>query len=80
MPGYGTQVHHTKGWVRGNGQTNIDEEVLACGADNRLAEEGWTVQIRDGVVEWIPPPELDVGQARFNYVHHPERLLAEPGP
>jgi hypothetical protein len=32
------------------------------------------------MVEWIPPPELDVGQARINYLHHPERLLAEPGP
>jgi hypothetical protein len=76
-PGYGCQVHHTKGWSR-TGQTNIDEEVLACGGDNRLAETGWTVQIRDGVAEWIPPPELDVGQSRVNYYHHPKRLLA-PG-
>ena len=77
VPGYGTQVHHVNGWAKG-GHTNIDEEVLACGADNRLAEEGWTVTIRNGVVEWIPPPEIDVGQARINYHHHPERLLAPP--
>ena len=79
VPGYGAQVHHVNGWVRHGGQTNIDEEVFACGADNRLAEYGWTVQIRNGVVEWIPPPQLDVGQARINYHHHPERLLTERG-
>ncbi|GAB7066740.1 HNH endonuclease [Mycobacterium hodleri] len=79
VPGYGTQVHHTTAWAE-NGHTNIDDVVLACGADNRLAEHGWTVQLRDGVVEWIPPPQLDVGQARINYLHHPERLLATPGP
>jgi hypothetical protein len=70
-------VHHVRGW-KNNGQTNIDEEVLACGADNRLAEEGWTVVIRNGGAEWIPPPELDVGQTRTNFYHHPERLLADP--
>ncbi len=75
VPGYGTQVHHVNGWAKG-AQTNIDEEVLACGADNRLAEQGWTVTIRNGVAEWIPPPEIDVGQSRVNYYHHPERLLA----
>jgi len=79
VPGYGSQVHHMTGWAR-NGQTDVDEVTFACGGDNRLAETGWTVQLRNGTVEWIPPPELDVGQARINYLHHPERLLAEPGP
>jgi hypothetical protein len=77
VPGYGTQVHHTNGW-KNNGQSNIDEEVLACGADNRLAETGWTVTIGPAGVEWIPPPEFDVGQPRINYYHHPQRLLADP--
>jgi len=77
VPGYGTQVHHTTGWAK-NGQTNVDEVTFACGGDNRLAEHGWTVQLRDGAVEWIPPPELDVGQARINYLHHPEQLLVTP--
>ena len=79
VPGYNTQVHHTTGW-KSNGLTNIDEEVFACPGDNRLAEEGWTVRIRNGTAEWIPPPTLDTGQTRINYIHHPERLLAEPGP
>jgi len=51
-------------------------EVLACGADNRLADDGWTVRIHHGTVEWIPPPELDVGRARVNFYHHHHRLLA----
>jgi len=24
---------------------------------------------------WIPPPNLDTGQARINFYHHPERYL-----
>ena len=78
VSGYGSQVHHVNGWAKNNGQTNVDEMVLACGGDNRLAEEGWTVHIRDGIAEWIPPPELDTGQARVNFYHHPARLLAPP--
>jgi hypothetical protein len=80
VSGYNSQVHHVKGWATQHGQTNVDEEVLACGADNRLAEDGWTVRIRRGIVEWIPPPELDTGQARVNFYHHPQRLLADPEP
>jgi len=79
VPGYGAQVHHTNGWAK-NGQTNIDEVVFACGGDNRLAEEGWTVTVGPDGVQWIPPPAIDVGQARLNYLHHPERLLVGPGP
>jgi Domain of unknown function (DUF222) len=75
VPAYGTQVHHTTGW-KDNGRTDIVEEVLACGGDNRLAETGWTVHIRNGIAEWIPPPQLDTGQDRINFYHHPERLLA----
>ncbi len=80
VSGYDSQAHHVNGWARHHGQTNIDEEVLACGPDNRLAEDGWTVRIRRGVAEWLPPPELDTGSphpaARVNFYHHPERLLA----
>jgi hypothetical protein len=78
VPGYGSQVHHVRAWAR-DGESNIDEEVLACGPHNRLAENGWQVTIRkDGVVEWIPPPLLDGGRARTNTYHHPQRMLAEP--
>ncbi|TQR86982.1 HNH endonuclease [Mycobacterium hodleri] len=80
VPGYGAQVHHTNGWAKNNGQTNIDEVTFACGGDNRLAEQGWTVTVGPDGVQWIPPPAIDVGQARLNYLHHPERLLVGPGP
>jgi Domain of unknown function (DUF222) len=77
VPGYGCQAHHAKrGWAKG-GQTNVDEEVLACPPHNRLVETGgWVTRIRaDGRVEWIPPPQLDNGRARVNDYHHPENYL-----
>ena len=50
---------------------------MACGPDNRAVEEqGWTTRKReDGHTEWIPPPNLDTGQARVNDYHHPEKYL-----
>jgi hypothetical protein len=80
VPGYWCQVHHAvTDWSHG-GETNIDELTLACGPDNRLVENGgWTTRKRkDGRTEWIPPPQLDTGQARVNNYHHPQRYLAEP--
>jgi hypothetical protein len=85
VPGYGCQVHHAKrDWAEG-GQTNIDEETLACKPHNLLVENGgWTTRKRkDGRTEWIPPPHLDWGhlplagdgQTRVNDYHHPERYL-----
>jgi len=80
VPGYGCQVDHINGWVKDDGLTDIDVEVLACGQHNRMAELGWTVVIESGIVQWIPPPELDTGQSRVYNYHHPDRLLAEPDP
>ena len=54
VSGYGAQVHHMTGWATHHGQTNVNTMTLACGGDNRMAELGWTVRIRDGQVEWIP--------------------------
>ena len=76
-PGYRCQAHHAEcDWAQ-DGQTNIDDLALACGPCNRLVKEGgWRTRIRkDGRVEWIPPPDLDVGQPRVNNFHHPEQLL-----
>ena len=55
VPGYDTQAHHVISWAK-DGHSNFDAEVLACGAHNRFAEAGWTVRIRNGIVEWIPTP------------------------
>ena len=75
---YGSQVHHVAAdWTDG-GNTNIDDLGLACGPDNRIVgkDGGWTTRMNQRCeVEWIPPPQLDTGQARLNYYHRPERLL-----
>jgi hypothetical protein len=57
--------------------TNIDDETLACGKDNRRVKPGgWITRKRtDGRTEWIPPPNLETGQARVNFSHHPARYL-----
>ena len=77
---YGSQVHHALRDWSDNGNTNVDELALACGPDNRMVEPGgWTTQFNaHGEVEWVPPPQLDTGQARVNYYHRPERLLRPP--
>jgi hypothetical protein len=79
IPAYWCQVHHAqKDWAAG-GQTNIDEETLACGPHNRLVDEdGWTTRKHpDGTTEWIPPPDQDTGQPRTNTYHHPEKHLKD---
>ncbi|MDT5337992.1 MAG: hypothetical protein QOD90_3497 [Mycobacterium sp.] len=75
--GYDCQAHHAVNDWKHNGQTNIDDLTLACGPDNRLIENtNWiTRQRQDGRTEWIPPPQIDTGQARTNNLHHPERML-----
>ena len=76
-PAYHSEVHHRSAdWADG-GQTDITDETLACGRDNRRVKPGgWRTRKRkDGRTEWIPPPQLDTGQARVNNYHHPERYL-----
>ncbi|WP_110777009.1 DUF222 domain-containing protein [Mycolicibacterium peregrinum] len=79
---YGCQAHHGEAdWAAG-GNTNVDVMALACGPDNRLVDDdgGYSTTITaGGVVQWHPPPELDHGQNRINYLHRPELLLTPPG-
>jgi hypothetical protein len=76
VPGYWCEANHDDPWSTG-GHTDVTTMSLTCGPDNRLLHEtGWTVRKRkDGRTEWIPPPNLDTGQARINFYHHPERYL-----
>ena len=76
VPAYGCQVHHAARDWADDGLTNVDELGLACGPDNRMVGPGgWTTRMSDDhEVEWIPPPDLDTGQARVNDYHRPERL------
>ena len=76
-PAYHSQVHHAVAdWVD-DGQTDITDLTLACGPDNRRVKRGgWRTRKRkDGRTEWLPPPQLDTGQARVNNYHHPQRYL-----
>ncbi len=76
-PAYHSQVHHVTGWTTTR-RTDIDDLTLACGVSNRLAEKGWTTRKNaHGDTEWIPPPHLDRGQPRINYLHHPERFVRD---
>jgi hypothetical protein len=76
VPGYWCEANHDDPWSAG-GHTDVTTMSLTCGPDNRLLHEtGWTVRKRkDGRTEWIPPPNLDTGQARINFYHHPHRYL-----
>jgi hypothetical protein len=80
VPAYGSQVHHAARDWADDGQTNVDELGLACGPDNRMVgPDGWTTRINErNDVEWIPPADLDTGQARVNDYHRPERLFRPP--
>lgn len=78
---YYCQAHHAKTDFADGGNTNVDELTLACGWDNRLVHKdgGYTTTVSDRcVVEWLPPPDLDHGQARINYYHRPELLVDPP--
>ena len=75
---YGCQAHHAPKTGAKGGHTNVDEMALACGTDNRSADDdgGWQTTINTrGEIEWTPPPDLDHGQSRVNYYHRPEALL-----
>jgi hypothetical protein len=54
------------------GPTDLDNLCLLCTYHHHEFERrGWTVQMRDGVPEWIPPPWLDPDQVpRRNTAHH----------
>jgi hypothetical protein len=75
VPGYLTEVHHVTPWAKTH-TTDINDLTLACGAQHKIAEQGWTTRKNQrGDTEWIPPPHLDYGQPRINTFHHPEKLL-----
>jgi hypothetical protein len=77
-PAYLTEVHHLDEFADG-GNTNVEDLTLACRPHHKLVKPGgWqTRRGEDGRTVWIPPPELDSGQARTNDFHHPERLLGK---
>ncbi len=74
VPGYLCEVHHINEWADG-GPTDIDNLTFACAPHHRLLEHGWTTRKHtDGTTEWIPPPQLDLGDSITNNHHHSEQL------
>jgi Domain of unknown function (DUF222) len=73
-PGYECEVMHMRAHAR-DGLTEPDNLALGCHTDHKLQDEGWTARLnRDGVVEWQPPPHLNLPPGVNNF-HHPERYL-----
>ena len=62
IPAEWTDRHHIHEWQTG-GETNIDNLVLLCRYHHaRHIQNGWTIQMRDGVPWFIPPPHIDPNQ------------------
>jgi hypothetical protein len=53
------EVHHIRPWEDG-GQTTLSNCVMLCKLHHRLTHHsGWSVRIRDGLPEFIPPAWID---------------------
>jgi Domain of unknown function (DUF222)/HNH endonuclease len=60
------EVHHVKEWENG-GETRLSNLVMLCRVHHRqIHSSEWTVRIRDGLPEFIPPRWIDPEQ-------HPRR-------
>jgi Domain of unknown function (DUF222)/HNH endonuclease len=57
-----TECHHILPWEHG-GETKLSNLVLLCKIHHRLIHSsGWSVRIRDGLPEFIPPKWIDYEQ------------------
>ena len=53
VPGYFTEVHHVTPWAKTH-TTDINDLALACGAQHKIAEQGWTTRKNQrGDTEWV---------------------------
>jgi 5-methylcytosine-specific restriction protein A len=56
------EVHHIKHWLHG-GRTDINNLVMLCREHHRILHDSyWSVRIRDGQPEFIPPRWADFSQ------------------
>lgn len=70
------EVHHIIPWEHG-GETKLANLVMLCRACHRLIHHtDWTVWLRDGLPEFIPPTWIDPQQKPRRRPHH----LAGTGP
>ena len=57
-----SEIHHIREWEH-DGETKLDNLVMLCRQHHRLIHHsGWTVRIRDGLSEFIPPRWIDFSQ------------------
>jgi len=70
IPARWTDAHHVQHWADG-GSTSLENLVLLCGVHHDLIHHSaWTVRLRDGLPEFIPPTFIDPEQRpRRNPVH-----------
>ncbi|WP_245976266.1 HNH endonuclease signature motif containing protein [Amycolatopsis palatopharyngis] len=66
------QVHHVISWID-HGPSDLDNMILVCARHHReLHHTEWSVRIRHGTPEFIPPKWLDPEQKPIrNTAHHP---------
>jgi hypothetical protein len=56
------EIHHLIPWESG-GDTSLDNCAMLCRQHHRLMHQpGWTVRMRDGLPEFIPPKWVDADQ------------------
>jgi 5-methylcytosine-specific restriction protein A len=52
-------LHHIQHWID-HGLTNLDNLVLLCRHHHRMLHHPeWTIRVRDGIPEFIPPKWID---------------------
>jgi hypothetical protein len=73
-----TTPHHVTFWAAQGGKTNINDLALVCERCHRLIHHGgWEIELRHGVVWWIPPAWLDPQRRPVrNTAHDPPQRQA----
>ncbi|MES2094252.1 MAG: DUF222 domain-containing protein [Actinomycetota bacterium] len=57
-PSY-AEAHHISWWNHG-GESNLDNGVLLCSFHHhRVHDDGWEIEVRQGIPYFIPPPWVD---------------------
>ncbi len=58
------EAHHIRWWERDAGPTDMANAVLMCArCHHRVHRDGWDIEVRDQVVNFIPPPSVDPARA-----------------
>jgi hypothetical protein len=73
-----TTPHHLVFWAAQGGETNINDLALVCEQCHRLIHHGgWDIELRHGIVYWIPPTWLDPQRTPVrNTAHDPPQRQA----